>query len=814
VRFRRGANGGRRRRRIRKLRLLALVAVLWLLALSAFSFGLLQAVASEIPDLDPARQPSFERNGYVYASDGKSVLAVLRGSESRVLVSYDEISPWMKHAIVAIEDRRFWDHNGIDLRGIARAALADVQEKQVVQGGSTIVQQFVKNAYLKDERSFARKVREAALAWQLSQHWSKPRILTAYLNTIYFGNGAYGVQQAAKVYFGKDAAGLTLPEAALLAGIPADPSSYDPVERPESARARRAVVLRAMVEQGTITASEFRAANREPLPDADDVRLPGTQGPAPYFTNYVKQQLIDSQDPEFGPRKVFGGGLRIRTTIDLGLQEVARKSVWSILRDPEGPSAALVAIDPATGNVLSMVGGRNFSQSQFNLAAQSRRQPGSAFKPFVLAAALEGGISPATHFVSRRVTIQLGDRVWMPSNYDHTYLGDISLVDATVHSDNTVFAQLTQLVGPRAVVRAAQRLGVTSRLNAYFSIGLGAQAVNPLELARAYAAFANGGYRIDTRTFGNRPRVVDEVRRSSGEVVLRNDQVSRQVISPRTAAWVNTLLQEVLRRGTGHRAALAAWPAAGKTGTTENYGDAWFVGYTPQLVTAVWVGYPTELRPMLTEFEGEPVSGSTLPALIWKRFMERALPYLEKEPVGFAAPPSEYQAAQLVVQRDGELQQDNGVCDNRYSVVFFSGQGPTRTAGCKPNEVEVPRVIGQSLERARGRLALTPLTAKLVYKPAAPGQAVGVVLDQRPRRGRLSSYDEVVLVLAKPEHGVVPDLGGATLRKAREELRKVGLRAEVVAFTSGPPGRVVSQTPRSGVAAAPGMAVRLVVSRG
>jgi penicillin-binding protein 1A len=812
VRFRKRANGERKRRRIRKLRLFALVIVLWLLALSAFTFGLLQAVASEIPALDPARQPSFERNGYVYASDGKTVLAVLRGSESRVLVDYDEISPWMKHAIVAIEDRRFWDHNGIDLRGIARAALADVQQKKVVEGGSTIVQQFVKNAYLKDERSFARKVREAALAWQLSQHWSKPRILAAYLNTIYFGNGAYGVQQAAKVYFGQDAASLTLPEAALLAGIPADPSSYDPVARPEAGRARRTVVLSAMLEQGAITPSEFRAANRAPLPDPDDVRLPGTQGPAPYFTSYVKQQLIDSK--AFGPSRVFGGGLRVRTTVDLGLQQLARKSVWSILPDPAGPAAALVALDPATGDVLAMVGGRNYSQSQFNLAAQSRRQPGSAFKPFVLAAALQEGISPATHFVSQRVPIQLGDRVWMPSNYDNTYLGDIDLVNATIHSDNTVYAQLTQLVGPRAVVRAAKRLGITSHLSPYFAIGLGAQAVNPLELARAYAAFANGGYRIDTSTFGNRPRVIDEVRKPSGEVVLRNDQVSRQVLAPRTAAWVNALLEQVLQSGTGERAALSGWPAAGKTGTTENYGDAWFVGYTPQLVTAVWVGYPTELRPMLSEFGGQPVAGGTLPALIWKRFMERALPFLEKEPVYFASPPSEYEAAQQVVQRDGVIQRDNGVCDNTHSVVYFAGYGPRRTAGCKPNEVEVPRVIGQSLDRARDQLALTPLTAKLVYKPAAPGQAVGVVLDQRPRRGRLSSYDEVVLVLAKPEHGIVPELTGVTLRKAREELRKAGLRAEVVAFTDGPPGRVVSQTPRSGVAGAPGMAVRLVVSRG
>jgi penicillin-binding protein 1A len=718
---------------------------LGLLAMSAFTFGLLEAVATELPLLDPARQAQVERNGYIYAGDGKTVLAVLRGSQSRVLVDYDEISPWMKHSIVAIEDRRFWDHNGIDLRGIARAAWADIRQKKVVEGGSTIVQQFVKNAYLRNERSFARKVREAALAWQLDEHWSKPRILTAYLNTIYFGNGAYGVQQAAKVYFGQDAANLTLPQAALLAGIPADPTGNDPVARPAAARARRAEVLRALREEDIITAAEERQANRAPLPDPDDVRLPGTQGKAPYFAEYAKQQLVDA----FGSRGVYGEGLRVRTTIDLGLQELARKAVWNLLPNAEGPSAALVALDPTTGNVLAMVGGRNYSKSQFNLAVQSRRQPGSAFKPFVLASALENGISPATHFTSEPITIFLGDRYWAPSNYEDVYLGDIDLASATVHSDNVVYAQLTNLVGPQNVARTARRLGVRSPQRPVFSIGLGTQALNPLELARAYGAFANGGYRIDTRTFKNRPRVIDEVRTPSGEILARNDQVARKVLSPRTAAWVNDILQDVVGRGTGRRAALSGWPVAGKTGTTEDYGDAWFVGYTPQLVTAVWVGYPAGLRPMLTEFGGEPVAGGTLPAMIWKRFMERALRYLETEPEAFATPASPYGSAEWVVQRDGRIQRDNGLCTSRRLVVYFAGSEPSRTANCKENEVDVPNLLGQKLARAKQRLALVPLTAKVVYRHAFPGQPLCVVLDQRPRRGRLSSYQRVVLVVGR-----------------------------------------------------------------
>ena len=260
----------------------------------------------------------------------------------------------------------------------------------------------------------------------------------------------------------------------------------------------------------------------------------------------------------------------------------------------------------------------------------------------------------------------------------------VDLDTATAQSDNAVYAQLTRLVGPRAVAATARRLGVRSPLAAYFSIGLGAQGVNPLELARAYSSFANGGYRIDTKTFGNHPRVVEEIRGPRGARIVARDHLSRQVLSRRTAAWVNELLRGVVEHGTGRLARLEGWPAAGKTGTTENYGDAWFVGYTPHLVTAVWVGYPKGLRPMLTEFEDEPVTGGTYPALIWKRFMERALelPRLEAEPVGFDPPPSEFQSARLVVHRDGRLELDNGACDDRFEVVYFAHFGPRRTANC------------------------------------------------------------------------------------------------------------------------------------
>jgi penicillin-binding protein 1A len=798
-----------RRRRIRKLRLLALLGALAVLGGASFTLGMVSAIAAEVPRLDPNRQLAGLKDGVVYANDGETVLAVLRGRESRVLVDGDQIAPVMKHAIVAIEDRRFWEHRGIDIRGIARAAWADIQNKGVVQGGSTITQQYVKNVYVRDQRSVARKVREAALAWQLEQQRPKEWILTAYLNTIYFGNGAYGIQQAARTYFDKGASRLTLPEAALLAGIPANPTGNDPVRYPGRARIRRAQVLNAMVQVGSITPAEESAANRAPLPKAGDVRLPGTQTVhAPYFADYVRQQLLD----RFGAEKVFGEGFRVKTTIDLGLQKLGRDAIDEHLKVENGPQAALVALDPRTGNVLAMIGGK-YREDQFNLAVQGRRQPGSTFKPFVLAAALEQGISPATSFDSEPLAIPFDGKVWPVSNYEDAYLGRASLDTATIQSDNSVYAQLTVLVGPGQVARTAKRLGIRTPLQPYLSIGLGAQSANPLELARGYSAFANGGYRLGTQLVGDRPRAIDEIRRHDGTLLGRNRPVSRQVLEPHTAAWVNYLLQRVLQSGTGRAASLGSWPAAGKTGTTENYGDAWFVGYTPQLVVAVWVGYPKELRPMLTEFDGEPVAGGTFPALIWKSFMEKALPHLGAEPEQFESPPSMYSSTRLVVNRGGRMLLDNGLCRSAKAVVYFADFGPTRTANCKENEVEVPRVIGMTLERAEERLALQPLSARVVYGRAKPRQRVDIVVDQRPKSGTLSSYDQVTLVLMKAVHGVVPDLKGETLAAARERLRKRKLRLRIMRVP-GETSVVVSQRPPAGVASAPGMLVTLAVGRG
>ncbi|HEX5467704.1 MAG TPA: PBP1A family penicillin-binding protein [Gaiellaceae bacterium] len=800
-------NRAPKRRRIRKLRFLTLVAVLGFVAVVSFAYGLVSAIASDVAALEPSTSKRPQQLGYIYASDGKTVLATLRGDESRIVVQSDQIAPIMKQAIVAVEDRRFWEHRGVDYRGILRAVWADLRNKEVVQGGSTITQQFVKNTYTQQERTISRKLKEAALAWQLERRWSKDRILTAYLNTIYFGNGAYGIEMAARVYFHEHASALTLPQAALLAGLPASPGAYDPAANPNAAEARRHTVLQLMLEEGLITAEEELAADRKPMPDPDAIELPSRSGRQGYFAEYVKQQLL----PYYGSGKVFGGGLKVYTTIDLNLQHLAAEAIDQWLPDRHGPAASLVAIDPRDGRVLAMVGGRSYRKSQFNLAVQGERQPGSSFKPFVLATALDEGISPQTHFTSEPTVINLGDKLWSVHNYENSYLGSIDLVAATTYSDNSVFAQLTAQVGPGHVASMAHRLGIQSRLDDYFAIGLGAEAVNPLEMARAFSTFADNGVRVDGSILGNVPRAVTKV--VEGSKVDKNQPVERRVMDANDAAELTSILQNVVSDGTGQRAALSDRPVAGKTGTTENYGDAWFVGYTPQLAVAVWVGYPNKLVPMLTEFEGSAVAGGTFPALIWKTFVEKALRAESAPPESFPAPVYESTVARDVVYRGNQWLLDNGNCRDVHLVTYVAGAEPTKEAPCKPNEVDVPTVVGARLRDARIRLEGMPLTVEVVKQPAIGGEELGHVVAQYPSKGTLSSFDTVRVVIPVAENGRIPDVTGMRLARAKAVLARRNLAGLVQSYIEGRPGRVLQQFPSAGLASVRNMTIKLVIGR-
>jgi penicillin-binding protein 1A len=795
-----------KRRRIRKLRLLALLTILGLLGMSAFTFGLLTAIAAKIPQLEPSAKRT-QANTYVYANNGKTVLAILRGDQARVIVPSSRISPWIKHAIVAIEDKRFYEHRGVDVRGMARAVWADVTNGGAVQGGSTITQQLVKNAYLTSQKTVGRKLVEAALAWQLEQRWSKERILTAYLNTVYFGNGAYGVEQASRIYFHHGARDMNPAEGALLAGIPEDPSLWDPVAHPKAAKARRDLVLQQLYAQGYLTARQYRQSRVYPMPDPAKVSLPSTQGvAAPYFANYVKDQLVQ----HYGTKVAYGGGLKVKTTLDPGLQKLAREAIASVLPPNDtNPSAALVAIDAQhdPGAILAMVGGANYHHNQFNLATQGERQPGSSFKPFVLATALMQHISPSTIFDSQKqVTINADGRLWQVNNYEGEALGPIDLNKAIAYSDNSVFSQLTALVGPKSVAQTARALGFTSKLQGYFAIGLGAEPATPLEMARAYTSFADGGKRIDGALFGNQPRAVETV--TSGKTTQTNAPVAKSVLTSDQAAIVNQMLQGVVQYGTGKAAQMPGWQVAGKTGTTENYGDAWFVGYIPQMVVAVWVGYPDKLIPMTYQFHGQPVAGGTFPALIWKAFIEKAIPYLKLTPASFPPAPSLYAAPVTVVNRGGLLERDDGVCHNSYQVEFFGGEGPSRVATCKPNEVEIPDVVGYTLAAAKSRLEGQPLTPTVVFKPAKPGDRVGYVVGQFPRRGTASANDKITLISEKSLHGVVPRVVGLRLAKAKAKLTKLHLNVQL---SGGGQGKVVAQSRPARTAAAPGMRIVLGV---
>jgi membrane peptidoglycan carboxypeptidase len=523
----------------------------------------------------------------------------------------------------------------------------------------------------------------------------------------------------------------------------------------------------------------------------------------------VKQQLI----PYYGSGEVFGGGMKIYTSIDLELQQMARDAIDKWLTDPDGPTAALVAIDPRDGKVLAMVGGESFRKSQFNLAVQGQRQTGSSFKPFVLTAALEQGISPQTVFESEPTTINLGDKLWSVGNYEGSYLGPIDLTEATIHSDNTVYAQLTAQVGPRNVARTAHRLGVTRPLDDYFAIGLGVEAVSPLEMARAFATLASGGKRVDGSVLGNLPRAV--LRVEHNKRADSNDPVRKQVVEPNDAAIVNSILQGVVSEGTGERAALEDRPVAGKTGTTEYYGDAWFVGYTPQLAVAVWVGYPDRLKPMETEYNGDPVAGGTFPALIWKTFAKSALNYLEEPPAYFDSPTYDEVAPLNVVYRNSKWYLDNGNCRDAKQILYFVGSGPEQPAPCKPNEVDVPDVVGASRELAEDRLLSMPLTPEVIWRPARPGERLGIVTEQRPAEGTLSSWSTVKIVLPFARAGRVPDVVGLSLEQARNRLARRKLAGTIRAYADGAPvGTVLAQFPKAGRAAVPNMTIRLVVARG
>lgn len=720
-------------------------------------FGIV-ATSCALPNIDDYRARPLAQTSFLYASDG-SLITLLHATENRVVLSRSEMTQNVRDAVVAIEDRRFFSHHGVDPEAIVRAAYMDLTSGQIVEGGSTITQQLVKNLYTGNEQTLGRKFDEAVLAWQLEDRLTKQQILTRYLNTVYFGEGAYGVQAAAKTYFGVDAIDLTLAESATLAGLITAPNHFDPFVRMDSAMGRRGVVLRLMRSQGDITRAQYLAATDDPIKLRTD--RAEQHYPYPYFVDYFKRWFL--ANPNFGAtpderyRLLFTGGLRITTTLDPDVQAAAEQAVSSVLSYPSDPDAAVTVVDPRTGYVRAMVGGKpadywaNQGAGRVNLATGvggSGRQTGSSFKPFALVAALEHGISPDTMFLapaSIDIPLDAGN-VWHVTNASGSGYGTLSLRSATVDSVNTVYAQLVARLGAQTVVDTATRMGMrcclrvsepTTPLQPNLSAVLGSNEANTLEMATAYGTLATGGKRVD-------PVPVLSVTDPQGNVLWQANPRPQQVVDPQVAAAADDILQDVVLYGTGTEANIGR-PQIGKTGTDDNHDNAWFVGGVPQLVAAVWVGFHEGQIPMEPPRTRITVFGGTWPAQIWRLLMLKAT--ADSPPDPFPTPEVTYLAVAVdATQQPYCLPNQYTLPQNIETLNFIGGTEPTAacTTPTSLQQVLVPSVVGFAQANAMSTLEEAGFYVQV--EVADSTQPAGTVITQTPAAGTSAFQTSTVII--------------------------------------------------------------------
>ena len=718
----------------------------------------LLATACGLPDLQDYKALPLAQTSFLYAADG-SLITELHASEDRVILRRNQMTQYVRDAAVAIEDRRFYFHHGVDLQAIVRAAVMNAEAGTVVEGGSTITQQLVKNLYVGNEESFRRKIDEASLAWQLEDRLTKDQILTKYLNTVYFGEGAYGVEAAAQTYFGISARDLTLAESAMLAGLITAPNHFDPYVRMRSAHGRRNVVLRLMLRQEMITRDEYRASRHEPI--VVQRATPVQRYPFPYFVDYFKQWFLGN--PAFGPTRdarsklLFTGGLHITTTLDPELQRYAQTAVRSVLSYPNDPSGAMTVLDPRTGFVRAMVGGddadywKNQAAGRVNLATGeggTGRQSGSSFKPFALVAALEHGISPSTVFPAP-ATLQIpldNGQVWSVTNAEGSGYGSMTLEDATINSVNTVYAQLIEQLGAETVVETATRMGLRccprvseprTPLLPYLSAVLGTNEVNTLEMSSAYGTLATGGQRVN-------PVPVTRVTDAKGAVLWEAAPKPKQVVDPQVASVADQILQKVVLYGTGTAANIGR-PQIGKTGTADTHTNAWFVGSLPQLTAAVWVGFARGAIPMEPPTTRITVFGGTWPAQIWRLFMLKAAADLPVRT--FPTPDVGYVTVSVDITQDPYcLPNPYTLPQNIQSLDFIQGTQPTKT--CKtPTSLEsvtVPSVIGMTQAQAEEILKEAGFVVGVAVTPST--QPPGTVIYQTPSAGTSAYQTSAVTI--------------------------------------------------------------------
>ncbi len=631
TRKRRRGRGGKGRSGVGRLIYWGAVLALWAVIAA---IGALVWIGIHLPPIQSLEIPKRPPSVLILGANGATLAT--RGDMGGAAVPLRELPDYVPKAFIAIEDRRFYSHHGVDPWGIMRAVIADVLHRGASQGGSTITQQLAKNLFLTQERTVSRKLQEVALAFWLEHKFAKAQILELYLNRVYFGSGAYGVEAAAQRYFGKSARQLTLAEAALLAGLVQSPSRLAPSHNPDGAERRARLVIADMAEQKLIGDDAARLALANPA----RAKKPAGAG----SDNYVADWVMDAVDDLVGR---FDQDIVVETSIDPTLQGAAERALVDALAQKGEKlgvgEGALVAMTP-DGVVRALIGGKSYAESQFNRAIAARRQPGSAFKPFVYLTALEHGLTPDTV----REDAPIAVKGWKPENYEHEYFGPVTLTQALANSLNTVSVRLTLEFGPAAVTRTAYRLGINSKLEANASIALGTSEVSPIELISAYAPFANGGLAVS-------PHVVERVRATDGKTLYaRSTQTLGRIVEARTVAMMNAMLHETLVSGTARRAELPGWPAAGKTGTSQDFRDAWFIGYTSHLVAGIWLGND----------DNSPTRkavGGGLPVEIWSRFMKAAhqgvtpsaLPGLAGAGWLSAAPPPGANGAGVAAPADG-----------------------------------------------------------------------------------------------------------------------------------------------------------------
>lgn len=739
---------------------------------------------------DPIELVRTPQTSRVLSSTG-SVVAELHGEEDREDVGLDEVAPPLVQAVVAIEDRRFFLHAGVDVPAIARAAVANVEAGEIEQGGSTLTQQYVKNTITGNATTLERKVEEAALAYQLEQQLGKDEILERYLNTVYFGAGAYGVAAAARTFFGVEPDEVDLAQAALLAGLIRSPSALDPFRFPERATARRSLVLDAMVETGAVAAAEAAEADAAPL----DLRTPDppAEDPNGWFLDEVRRRIIaDDRFAVIGPTAddrvdaLFTGGLRIHTTLDEDLQSLTGEAVADVLTEADDPAAAVVVLEPDSGAVRALYGGRTEDRvaAGFSLATQGLRQPGSAFKPVVLAAALDRGVPLDRMFPGGACTAFANVPDWSDGvcNYANASFGPLTLREATVRSVNTVYARLGVELGPNAMLAQARTLGITSDLPAVHALALGAGEVTPFELAAAYAPFATLGTRHE-------PHLVTSITDADGTVLWEHPDRPVQVLDDGVAHFVTRTLEEVVDRGTGVNAQIGR-PQAGKTGTSQDSADAWFVGYTPDLLASVWVGFPEGRVPMVPPRTREVVEGGRYPARIWAALMEPALATVPPTP--FPQPQTGVEVVEVDVTRNC-LPNPYTPSDVIEAREYPAGAAPSRrcTEPTGPPVDDVPDVTGLPLEVALARLEEGGFAVD--QRPMdATVYPVDFVERQRPEPGGSTRPEDgnAVILWVSTNTGArvtVPDVVGLRAEEAAAALRDLGFVVDVREGCAGPP---------------------------